>query len=74
MTEIRCILLRYIMSMWEGIKMKRKGCYDCTEDVVHPNRKYSLCLDCLIDKLIENGVLEIPVWYEQNIYYDEVVE
>ena len=54
--------------------MKRKGCYDCCKDVVHPDREYSICLDCLIKKLIKEHGLDMPVWYKNTIYYDEEEE
>ena len=51
--------------------MKRKLCYDCNEPVVHPNRKYSICLDCLIEMLIKEECITMPVWYLDDYFEDD---
>ena len=35
-------------------------CKSCGQNIVHPKRKWALCLDCLIQKLLENKALDIP--------------
>jgi len=42
-----------------------KRCERCFRDVVHPDRKYCLCLDCLIDMLREQG-FELPSRYREK--------
>lgn len=36
-------------------------CAICKKDVVHPERDYALCLDCLIKLLHDQGYLQLPL-------------
>ena len=44
-----------------------KMCKVCEQFVVHPARKWNVCLDCLIDHLIKNGV-KIPEHWNVNYH------
>lgn len=39
---------------WEKAKDKQE-CVICHKHIVHPDRRYSICLDCLIDELEKSG-------------------
>ena len=42
-------------------KFKKKKCEYCGLKVVHLNRYWSICLDCLIDKLVDKGTIDVSI-------------
>lgn len=41
-------------------------CRRCRFIPVHPHRKWQICLDCLVDIMIEQGSLEIPNRFKES--------
>lgn len=35
-------------------------CGKCGKNIVNDNRKYKLCLDCLVGMLIAGGTIDVP--------------
>lgn len=50
-------------------------CIKCGEDIVHPEREYAICLDCLIKEMKEQLGLEVPITWTRKFssigYYDK---
>jgi hypothetical protein len=49
------------------------ACVKCGNRVVHPERKWQLCLDCLIEMLIDEGSLNIGPRYTSK-YQQKILE
>lgn len=46
-------------------------CQKCFNPVVHPDRDFDICLDCLIKELIAQGSLKLPIKYRAG-YQDNL--
>lgn len=57
----------------------KKACLKCGEKIVHPNRKWRICLDCIVDLLNNNGIgigfkpLPVPKSTDYDIEKEQMV-
>lgn len=49
---------------------ERMECRKCGEDIVHPGRKYCLCLDCFMDEIMEHTKYTLPIRFRKS-HYDQ---